>query len=140
MFFEKAFGIRVRRAPLRRGGDPGIPPLPVDAAADVRPLPRALGGPGNGRIPGRDAKEIGDEAFPLARGGKGSRVRIVALMAGKGLERRLSDMGLPVGAEIEILHREGWGRMVVARDHARVALGAGMTHKILVVPAAGPER
>lgn len=71
-------------------------------------------------------------AFPLALAGEGERVRIAAMSGGKGVEKRLIDLGLPVGTEIEVVHRQGPGRMVVGRAFARVALGAGMTKKILV--------
>ena len=80
-----------------------------------------------GDIPGGQ-----DHAFPLALAAAGEKVRIASLNAGKKLERRLADLGLPVGSELEIMHREGRGRMVVGRGYARVALGAGMTSKILV--------
>lgn len=72
-------------------------------------------------------------AFPLALAGEGERVRLVALAAGKNLERRLADLGLPVGIELEVVQRQGGGRMVVGREFARVALGAGMTAKMMVV-------
>ncbi len=71
-------------------------------------------------------------AFSLALAGEGERVRIVALAGGKGVERRLIDLGLPVGTDLEVIHRQGPGRMVVGRAYARVALGAGITRKILV--------
>ena len=75
--------------------------------------------------------------FPLAAASPGDRLRITALRAGKGLTRRLADLGLPVGCEIEVVFRQGNGRLVVARDMGRVALGAGMADRILVTPADG---
>lgn len=71
-------------------------------------------------------------SFPLSSAEVGTRVRIAALLAGRGMAERISDMGLPVGSEIEIVQRQSGGRMVVARDFARVALGGGMAQKILV--------
>jgi Fe2+ transport system protein FeoA len=89
-----------------------------------------------------EARKQAAHAFPLALAKRGEHLRIAAIRAGKGLERRLYDLGLPVGAEIEVLQREGRGRLIVARDHGRVALGAGMSQKIMVIladAAAGAE-
>ena len=74
--------------------------------------------------------------FPLALTGAGEEVRIAALRAGKGLTRRLSDLGLPVGSVIRVIQRRPGGAMVVGRDGLRVALGAGMSHKMMVALAA----
>lgn len=75
--------------------------------------------------------------FPLSSAVAGDRLIIAALRAGKGLGRRLADLGLPVGAEIEVVNRQQGGRLVVARELTRVALGAGMTQKIMVTRANG---
>jgi ferrous iron transport protein A len=74
------------------------------------------------------------KSFALAMAGEGERVRIVALRAGKGLDKRLTDLGLNVGSEVSVVQRQGGG-LLVARDSARVAVGAGMAMKIRVVPA-----
>lgn len=71
-------------------------------------------------------------SFPLSSIEVGARVRIAALLAGRGLAERIADMGLPVGSEIEIVQRQSGGRLIVAREFARVALGGGMAQKILV--------
>ena len=84
-----------------------------------------------------EVRRQAEHAFPLALARRGELVRIAAIRAGKGLERRLYDIGLPVGSEIEIVLREGAGRMVVGCGNTRVALGSGMAQKIMVVlPAA----
>jgi len=75
--------------------------------------------------------------FPLSSAVAGDRLIIAALRAGKGLGRRLADLGLPVGAEIEVVHRQHGGRLVIARELTRVALGGGMTQKIMVTRANG---
>lgn len=77
----------------------------------------------------------GDEkAFPLAMAQAGGKVRIQLLRGGKGLEMRLTSLGLNVGSELVVSQHQG-GRMVVLRGETRLALGAGMAHKIMVVPA-----
>jgi ferrous iron transport protein A len=73
-------------------------------------------------------------AYPLAMAGEGERVRIARLRAGKGLEMRLTSLGLNVGSELTVSQRQG-NNLVVIRGETRLALGAGMAQKILVVPA-----
>lgn len=71
-------------------------------------------------------------AFPLVLAAVGERVRIVATRAGRGTDRRLSDLGLTSGYEVTVLSRDSSGPMVVARDDMRLALGTGLVHRILV--------
>jgi ferrous iron transport protein A len=72
--------------------------------------------------------------FALGLAAEGQPVRIVSLRAGRNLDRRLTDLGLNIGSEISVVQRQGGG-LIVARDATRVAVGAGMAMKILVVPA-----
>lgn len=72
--------------------------------------------------------------FPLALAAEGDKVRICLLRAGKGLEKRLLEMGLSLETELEVLQRHANGAVVVARGGMRLALGAGMAHKIMVAP------
>jgi len=69
--------------------------------------------------------------FPLMMADEGARVRVVALRGGAGLDRRMTEMGLNVGAELVVRQRQGGG-VVVARGETRFALGGGMAHKIMV--------
>ena len=75
--------------------------------------------------------------FPLAMAQEGERVRIQALRGGKGLEMRLTSLGLNVGSELLVSQRRG-ASLVVIRGETRLALGAGMAQKILVVGARAP--
>jgi ferrous iron transport protein A len=72
--------------------------------------------------------------FPLAMAQEGERVRIQGLRGGKGLEMRLTSLGLNVGSELLVSQRRG-PNLVVIRGETRLALGAGMAQKILVVGA-----
>ena len=72
--------------------------------------------------------------FPLMMADEGARVRVVALNGGAGLDRRMTEMGLNVGAELVVRQRQGGG-LVVMRGETRFALGGGMAHKIMVTPA-----
>jgi len=80
------------------------------------------------------AERSGEKAFPLPMAGEGDRVRIHLLRGGKGLEMRLTSLGLNVGSELTVSQHQG-GKMVVLRGETRLALGAGMAQKIMVVPA-----
>ena len=72
--------------------------------------------------------------FPLMMADEGARVRVVALNGGAGLDRRMTEMGPNVGAELVVRQRQGGG-LVVMRGETRFALGGGMAHKIMVTPA-----
>ena len=71
-------------------------------------------------------------AFPLAMAQEGERIRVLLLRGGKGLEMRLTSLGLNVGSELMVSQRLG-GKLVVIRGETRLALGAGMAQKIMVV-------
>jgi ferrous iron transport protein A len=71
--------------------------------------------------------------FPLALANEGDRLRIHSLAAGRGLDQRLTELGLNVGGEVRVIHRQGGG-LLVARGEGRIAIGGGMAAKILVVP------
>ncbi|MBK8174969.1 MAG: ferrous iron transport protein A [Rhodospirillales bacterium] len=79
-----------------------------------------------------DACGINVATFPLILAAEGERVRIVALGEGRGLNRKLADLGLTVGYEVVIVRNDGAGPMVIARDDMRLALGAGIAHRVLV--------
>ena len=70
--------------------------------------------------------------FPLAMSQPGERVRIALLRSGKNLARRLTELGLNVGSELTVSQHEG-GNLVVIRGETRLALGAGMAQKIMVI-------
>ena len=76
----------------------------------------------------------GMKPFPLSMASEDVLVSIHALRAGRGVARRLADLGLNVGSEIRIVRRQGAG-LLVARGESRIALGSGMAAKILVIPA-----
>ena len=86
-----------------------------------------------------DALTTGTSAFPLVLAGEGEKVRILAYTHGRGVERKLADLGLPVGSELMIMTRQHGGRMVIARDGVRIALGAGLAHRIMVARVDGPQ-
>jgi len=70
--------------------------------------------------------------MPLAMASPGEVVRIADVRAGRGLTRRLADMGLLPGTVIRIINSQMRGPVVVEVKGTRLALGHGMAHKILV--------
>ena len=70
-------------------------------------------------------------SLPLMQADVGQRVRVVALRGGVLLDRRMTEMGINIGAELTIHQREGGG-VLVKRGETRFALGGGMAHKIMV--------
>ncbi len=75
------------------------------------------------------------KSFPLSMSNAGMLVRVVSLAGGQGLDRRMTEMGINVGAELKICQREGAG-IVVMRGETRFALGGGMAHRIMVTESA----
>ena len=63
--------------------------------------------------------------------GAGQSVKLVRVAAGKVLSRRLAELGLTPGVQLEILQDQGGPLLLAVRD-SRLALGRGMAHKIIV--------
>lgn len=68
----------------------------------------------------------------LSRAKAGDTVTVIALGAGWGLQRRLADMGLTPGVKITVISSGRPGQVVVEVRGSRIALGHGITAKILV--------
>lgn len=68
--------------------------------------------------------------MPLAIAARGDRVRVVTIDTSRALQKRLSDLGILVGKELEVIQRLAEGRMVVAIGDTRLALGCEMTRRI----------
>lgn len=71
--------------------------------------------------------------FPLSKAVIGETVCLVKLEGGKGLQRRLAEMGLTPGVHLRVLQDCG-GPLLVAIRSSRIALGRGMAEKITVSP------
>lgn len=70
---------------------------------------------------------------PLTSLPKGSKAKIVGIVAGKGLTYRLMQMGLTPGTEVEVVENSS-GPLLISVRGVTVALGRGMAGKILVEP------
>ncbi len=72
--------------------------------------------------------------MPLAMSLVGQSVSFVGLQGGgRGLSRRLAEMGLVPGERMEVLNR-GPGPFIVAVKGTRLLLGRGMADRVLVRP------
>jgi len=64
----------------------------------------------------------------------GTRARIVTILGGLGLSRRLMEMGFTPGAEIEIVNNSG-GPILVRIRGVVIAVGRGVARRIIVETA-----
>lgn len=68
---------------------------------------------------------------PLSSVREGESVKIIEIMGGRNLIRRLSEMGFLEGTEVKVVVNCG-GPVIIRRGGARTAIGKGMARKILV--------
>jgi Fur family ferric uptake transcriptional regulator len=80
-----------------------------------------------------------EPTIPLAMAAPGEVVRIAGFLGGRGMERRLTSMGLHQGAQVEIINSSGPGPIIVASRQTRIALGHGMASQILVSAKRRPQ-
>ncbi len=76
---------------------------------------------------------IDTHSRPLSAARRGDYVRLTHIDAGHRLSHRLAELGLTPGVVMEVVHKNG-GPMLIAVRGARLALGQGVTDKILVIP------
>jgi len=71
---------------------------------------------------------------PLAMLSANEEAVIITLAGGKGLVRRLSEMGFTHGTKVKVLYSGNPGPVLVSIRGSRVALGRGVAMKIIVNP------
>lgn len=76
-----------------------------------------------------------EHADTLSGAAPGARLTVRGHTGGERLASRLAEMGLFKGADLEVLSGGRKGPMIVRSGGSRLALGRGMTMKILVDPA-----
>jgi len=69
--------------------------------------------------------------LPLSMVGTGQKVRLVEISAGTKLRRRLTELGLTPGVELQVMQDQG-GPLLLSIYNSRLAVGRGMAHKIMV--------
>jgi ferrous iron transport protein A len=72
--------------------------------------------------------------IPLSMARQGEKARVSRIAGGKGLVRRLTEMGLLPGAEIEIISGEQAGPIIIGLRGIRFGLGFGLAKRIFVEP------
>ncbi len=78
--------------------------------------------------------------LPLSFVLPGEEVVIERLLGGKQVQQRLADMGLTPGTTIEVIKASGPGPIIVAFRGSRIALGHGLSHKVLVSANNSPAK
>ena len=77
--------------------------------------------------------EVNQSETPLSAVPPGRRVRIASYAGGRMMRSRLASLGLTLGREVNILQNNR-GLIIVGVNGGRVALGRGVSQKIMVVP------
>jgi ferrous iron transport protein A len=78
---------------------------------------------------------MSNSVMPLAMSRPGKLLRVVAINAGWGLQRRLADLGLTHGVQIRVMSGQCCGSVLIDLRGSRVGLGRGVAQKILVKEA-----
>ena len=71
--------------------------------------------------------------MPLSMVSPGQKVRIAEIRGGRGMIRKLANMGFYPGVEIQVISNRP-GPLIVNIAGVRLGLGYGMAHRILVSP------
>jgi len=70
--------------------------------------------------------------MPLTLAKPGETVIVREMLGGHSARVRLADMGLRLHDHIEIINNSGVGRLILAKDCTRLAIGRGIAQKIMV--------
>lgn len=71
--------------------------------------------------------------MPLSMVAPGDTVKVAAVRAGWGLQRRLADLGLTPGVKVRVVSSGRPGPVVINVRGSRLALGYGVAHRIMVI-------
>ncbi|MDJ0532584.1 MAG: FeoA family protein [Xenococcaceae cyanobacterium MO_207.B15] len=77
------------------------------------------------------------QVFPLSATKVGDRVVINQILSGKGMIHRLSQMGLTLGLEVQVISKTKSGSVIIGIRSEQIGLGAAMAHQVMVILAAG---
>ena len=79
---------------------------------------------------------MGEQLFPLSTTQIGDRVLITQILSGQNLEHRLSQMGLTLGLEVQVISKTTSGSVIICIQDEQIGLGAGMANQVMVTIAA----
>lgn len=72
--------------------------------------------------------------IPLAFSKTGDKIKVLTIQGGRGLERKLIDMGIYPGIEFNVVNSTGQGQVVISREGNRIGIGHGMALKVYIQP------
>ena len=75
---------------------------------------------------------MGKQLFPLSTTQIGDRVVINQILSGQNMELRLSQMGLTLGSEVQIISKTKSGSVIICIQDEQIGLGAGMAERVMV--------
>lgn len=78
--------------------------------------------------------------IPLSMASPGETVKVAAVRAGWGLQRRLADLGLTPGIKVRVISSGRPGPVVIDVRGSRLALGHGVAHRIMVTTTRGTDK
>ena len=71
------------------------------------------------------------QTMPISFAQSGSTVEIVNITMGKSFNKKLMEMGLNMGSQIQVVKNDS-GSLILGVAGSKLALGQGMEHKIMV--------
>lgn len=77
--------------------------------------------------------EIPDSAISLLSLQIGKKGKIVKISGGRGACKRLNELGLIPGTEIEVVNKISHGPVMIKVKGSKLALGRGLAAKVLIV-------
>ncbi|OYT43393.1 ferrous iron transport protein A [Candidatus Bathyarchaeota archaeon] len=72
--------------------------------------------------------------IPLAMLSENEEARVIEVRGGRGLVRRLSELGFTPGARVKVLFSNSPGPVLIDVRGSRIALGRGLLMRIIVDP------
>ncbi len=63
---------------------------------------------------------------------KKGKVKVVSIIAGRGAESKLAQLGILPGKEMEVLSNVARGPVMIRCDNSRFILGCGLAAKVMV--------
>ncbi len=75
---------------------------------------------------------MNNHCMPLALTAPGELVTVSEIRAGRGLQKKLADMGLTPGVQVRVINIQAPGSVLIDLRGSRLALGQGIAQKIVV--------
>ena len=79
-----------------------------------------------------EVTQMTNQGMSLAMASPGDLVTVTGIRAGRGLQRRLTDMGLTPGVQIRVINSGASGPVLIDLRETRLALSHGIAQKIVV--------